>query len=94
MVNKEQSGQFTDDWQRGLADGMAIAVMMTIVPLVDAMVKIFVGPKLEKRVGRPLTEEHWNYYWEEKAKKQQWERYHLQVTEREIIRRFVWEEGG
>ena len=94
MVNKQQSGQFTNDWQQGLADGMAIAVMMMTVPLVDAMVKVFVGPKLEKRVGRPLTEEHWNFYWEEKVKKQQWEQYYRRGVDREVIRRFVWEEDG
>ena len=94
MGNKQQSGQFTNDWQRGLADGMDIIFMMMTLPMIDTMAKAFVGPKLEKRVGRPLTEQHWNFYWEEKAKKQQWERYHLQVIEREIIRRFVWEEDG
>jgi len=94
MVNEYQSGQLTNDWHQDLADGIAIAVMMMTVPMIDSMAKAFVAPELEKRLGRPLTQEQWNFYWKEKAKKQHWHQYHCQAVDREIIRRFVWEENG
>ena len=91
MVNEYQSDQITNDRQQDLADYIALAVMMMTVPMIDGMAKAFVEPELEKRLGRPLTREHWNFYWKEKAQKQHWHWYYRQAADREIIRRFVWE---
>lgn len=58
-----------------------------------------VGPELEKRLGRPPTEEEWRFYWQEVQARQRAQGLRtsykgLSRNEgREAIRRFVWGEG-
>lgn len=79
---------------------MTVIMMIAMTSNMDSMLRATIGPNLEKRLGRPLTEWDWEVYWQEKANKEQciawnnlmsqWQRW---FNDRETIRCFVWEEG-
>jgi hypothetical protein len=78
----------------------SIAVM-TVFNDVDHMLRAFVGPKLEKSLGRQLTEWDWQIYWQENANRDRYEAWNnsliqrqQQFVDRQIIRDFVWNESS
>ena len=83
-------------WQ--LADQMNAMFLMVTLPMVDGMVRSLVGPELEKRGLNPLKDWHWQAFRQEIEAKggfmawhDEFDRMCREATEREIIRRFVWE---
>ncbi len=85
------------EWQQELTDHVATVFGVSILAVADGMVRALIGPDLEKKVGRPLTEWHWNVYWQEAMAKSfcsawlnELDRICRQVADREIIRQFVW----
>lgn len=89
------------DWQQELKKLMPLVVTAGVVATMDGITRMMVGPKLEKKLGRPLTEWDWQAYWEEEVNKQNFlawvnafiQRYR-QLLDRQRIREFVWEEDG
>ena len=82
-----------------LALTTAIAVM-NVFNDVDRMLRAFIGPKLEKKLGRPLTEWDWQVYWQEKANRDRytvWNNFLIQrqqqLVDHQIISDFVWNEN-
>jgi hypothetical protein len=74
----------------------SIAVM-TVFRDVDCMFRAFIGPKLEKSLGRKLTEWDWRIYWEESGKRAEFEarrkiyqEWQAQAHTRRVIHDFVW----
>ena len=62
------------------------------------LVKAIIGPEMEKRLGRRLTELDWQVYRQEKADRERraaWSsfmtRWQRRLIDRQIIRDFVWE---
>jgi len=89
------------DVQQELKELMPLALTVVMFAAVDNVTRMMTGPKLEKKLGRPLTEWDWQIYWEEEANKQEclaWAYTFIQLYRgflaRETIRRFVWEEEG
>jgi hypothetical protein len=89
------------DWEQTLKDLMPLAAAAGMLAATDTMTRAVVGPELEKRLGRPLTDGDWQIYWKEVAAKQQcmaWANSFIQcfhqIVDCEKIRRFVWEEDG
>ena len=79
---------------------VSIAVM-TVFSDVDRMIRAFIGPKLEKSLGRPLTEWDWQVYWQEKADRDRYAAWNnsliqrqQQFVDQQIIRDFVWNEDS
>ncbi len=79
-----------------LALTTAIAVM-NVFDDVDRMLRAFIGPKLEKRLGRPLSEWYWQIYRQEKANRDRYTAWsnsliqkQQQFVDQQIIRDFVW----
>ena len=77
----------------------SIAVM-TVFNDVDRMLRAFIGPKLEKSLGRQLTEWDWRIYWQEKANRDRYTAWNdsliqrqRELVEQQVIRDFVWNEG-
>jgi len=75
---------------------VSIAVM-TVFNDIDRMLRAFIGPKLEKSLGRQLTEWDWQIYWQEKANRDRhiaWSNSLIQkrqqFVDRKIIYDFVW----
>jgi len=86
------------EWQWKLADQMNAVFLMAMLPVADGMIRTLVGPELEKRGLKPLTDWHWQVFrreMEAKAGFMAWryetDRMCHEAAEREIIRRFVWE---
>ncbi len=74
----------------------SIAVM-TVFNDIDRMLRAFIGPKLEKSLGRQLTEWDWQIYWQEKANRDRYTAWNnsliqrqQQFVDRKIIYDFVW----
>lgn len=72
--------------------------IMAVFNDVDRMLKAFIGPELEKKLGRPLTEWDWQIYRQEEAGRDQFNRwndsliqYQQRLVDRRIIHDFVWE---
>ncbi|AHB13465.1 hypothetical protein [Dehalococcoides mccartyi] len=64
---------------------------------VDRMLKAFIGPELEKKLRRPLTEWDWQIYRQEKANRDQYTAWNDYLTQRQrwiidmqVIHDFVW----
>jgi hypothetical protein len=82
---------------------IAPVVKAATAELLHNMNMSIIGPKLERKLGRPLTDWDWRYYWQEVEAKErrkaycdllnlltsQWQR---QVVDRQIIRDFVEEQ--
>ena len=73
--------------------------VMTVFSDVDHMIRTFIGPKLEKSLGRQLTEWDWQIYWQEKANRDRytaWNNFLIQrqqqFVDQQIIHDFVWKE--
>ncbi|QYY58431.1 hypothetical protein [Dehalococcoides mccartyi] len=73
--------------------------VMAVFNDVARMLKAFIGPKLEKRLGRPPTERDWQVYWQEKANRDRYTawndsliKWQQQRVDQQIIRDFVWNE--
>ena len=86
------------EWKQKLADYMNTVFLMAVVPVANSMIRAFVGAELEKRVGRPLTDWHWQVFRQETGAKaclmawrDEFDRMCREAAEREIIRKFVWE---
>lgn len=89
------------DWEQGFKKLMPLAVTTAVLAAMDGMTRPLVRARLEKKLGRPLTEWDWRVYREEQAIMQMclaWVRtlmdYCWQLMERQKIREFVWEDGG
>ena len=87
------------DWFKYYSNLMAVVVMMAMASHIDSMARAIIGPKLERRLGRPLTEWDWQYYWQEvtararvEARNRYWNALQQHFADREIIRDFAWEE--
>jgi len=88
------------EWKQKLTDYMNAVFLMAVVPVANGMIRVFVGPELENRVGRPLTDWHWQIFRQETEAKvclmawrDEFDRMCRETVEREIIRKFVWERG-
>ena len=88
------------EWKQKLTDYMNAVFLLAMVPVADGMIRALVGPELEKSVGRPLTDWHWQVFRQETGAKaclmawrEEFDRMCREVAEREIIRKFVWERG-
>jgi len=86
------------EWQWKLADQMNAVFLMAMLPVADGMIRTLVGPELEKRGLKPLTDWHWQVFRREMEAKadfmawlEEFDRIRRDAVEREIIRRFVWE---
>ena len=86
------------EWKQRLADQMNAVFLMVTLPVIDGMVRALVGPELEKRGLKPLSDWHWQVFKQETIAKSYFmacfdelERICREAVEREIIRRFVWE---
>jgi len=86
------------EWQWKLADQMNAVFLMAMLPVADGMVRALIGPELEKRGLIPLKDWHWQVFRQETEAKaclmswrDQLDRLYREATEREIIRKFVWE---
>ncbi len=73
--------------------------IMAVFNDVDRMLRAFIGPELEKILGRQLTEWDWQIYWQEKADRDRYTTWHnsliqrqQQFVDQQIIRNFVWNE--
>ncbi len=74
----------------------SIAVM-AVFNDVERMLRAFIGRKLEKSLGRQLTEWDWQVYWQERANRDRYEAWNSsqmmkqrQLADRWIIHNFVW----
>jgi hypothetical protein len=88
-------------WEQSFKTLMPLAVATGMAAAMDSMTRALVGPKLEKKLGRSLTEWDWRVYREEQAIKQiclAWVSTFIQcchqLMDKERIREFVWEDGG
>ncbi|MBW2342375.1 MAG: hypothetical protein JRF50_18920 [Deltaproteobacteria bacterium] len=80
--------------------GLAKSVMITdMLGSMDGIARALIGPQLEERLGRPLTDWDWWCYQDELAIRawcKDWDRYlnrqRQQAIDYQIIRNFVWEE--
>ena len=86
------------EWQWKLADHMNAVFLLVTLPMVDGMIRVLVGPELEKRGLNPLQDWHWQAFRQETEAKagfmtwrDEFEKMCREAAEREIIRRFVWE---
>ncbi len=84
---------------RALSNPITSIAVMTVFNDVDRMPRAFIGPKLEKSLGRQLTEWDWRVYWQEKANRDRytaWNNFLIQrqqqFVDRQIIYDFVWKE--
>jgi len=86
------------EWRWRLADHMNAVFLMAMLPVADGIIRALVGPELEKRGLRPLTDWHWQAFRQETEAKtcflswlNKFEKMCHETAEREIIHRFVWE---
>jgi len=79
-----------------LAHQMAVVVETAVLSMVDGAVRTLIGPDLEKLVGRPLTERHWQEAvakWYCMVWLNESDKIFHEIAEWQIIRKFVWKGG-
>jgi len=88
------------EWKQKLTDYMNAVFLLALIPVANSMIRTLVGPELENRVGRPLTDWHWQVFQQETEAKAwlmawrgEFDRMCRKAAEREIIHKFVWERG-
>lgn len=86
-----------DDWFRGYQSLMNAFVFTVMLSHVDDIYRSVIEPKLEKELGRPLTDGDWDIYRQELAAKVRFEAQNRRMkaveqhyADRNIIRDFVW----
>lgn len=86
-----------NDWEQSLKELMPLVVAAGMPAAINSMTRVLVRPKLEKKLGRRLTEQDWQVYREEQAIKQmclEWAYILIQccqqLIDRQEIREFVW----
>jgi len=78
---------------------MDLLTTAAVVGCFNAFFKVVIGPGLEKRLGRKLTDWDWQVYWKEVEKKEGFEadqkmrrERHTRLNDQGIIHDFVWNE--
>ena len=85
-------------WQETLSRLMTLATTVAMVAHMDVITMAVVGPRLEKKLERRLTEWDWQTYGQEKANRERCEAmnglatcFRQQLIDWQIIHDFVWD---